>query len=244
MQNLVGEEGQDNRRAAAQALPLTPGASGFPKGKKWEWRDDVLTNRSTGRSFWTGGGICAKQAVRDDDFKCFEFKEVTRPNKTWVTDITYIRTWQGWMYLAVVMDLFSRKIVGWSTSSTMDRSLVLDAVMIAIRRRRPSDTLIQSDQGTQYGSDAWRRFCASNKLIPSMSRKGNRWDNALAESFFSSLKKERIKKHIYRNRDIATAEISEYFESFYNSSRRHSYLGGISPEAFKVAFKRHKNGVH
>ena len=121
---------------------------------------------------------------------------VTRPNKAWVTDITYIRTWQGWLYLAVVMDLFSRKIIGWSTSSTIHRELVLDAVLMAVRSRRPKDTLIHSDQGTQYGSDAWKRFCKSNHLEPSMSRKGNCWDNAVAESFFGSLKKERIKKHI------------------------------------------------
>jgi putative transposase len=124
---------------------------------------------------------------------------VTRRNKAWVTDITYIRTWQGWLYLAVVMDLFSRKIVGWSAGPTIHRELVLDAVLMAVRRRRPRGTLIHSDQGTQFGSDAWRRFCRSHRLQPSMSRKGNCWDNAVAESFFSSLKKERIKKQIYKN---------------------------------------------
>jgi putative transposase len=114
---------------------------------------------------------------------------VTRPNTVWVTDITYIRTWQGWLYLAVVMDLFSRKIVGWAAGPTIHRELVLNAVLMAIRRRRPRGTMIHSDQGTQYGCDAWRRFCRSNHLEPSMSRKGNCWDNAVAESFFSSLKK-------------------------------------------------------
>jgi putative transposase len=101
---------------------------------------------------------------------------VTRPNKAWVTDLTYIRTWQGWLYLAVVMDLFSRKIVGWSAGPTMHRELVLDAVLMALRRRRPRGTMIHSDQGTQFGSDAWRRLCRSNHLEPSMSRKGNCWD--------------------------------------------------------------------
>ena len=104
---------------------------------------------------------------------------VTAPDRTWVTDITYIRTWQGWLYLAVVMDLFSRKIVGWSTRPTIHRELVLDAVLMAIRRRRPRRTLVHSDQGTQFGSDAWRRFCRSNHLEPSMSRKGNCWDKRL-----------------------------------------------------------------
>ena len=98
--------------------------------------------------------------------------DVTRRNKAWVTDITYIRTWQGWVYLAVVMDLFSRKIVGWSAHQSINRELVLNAVVIAVRRRRPRGTLIHSDQGTQYGSDAWLRFCRSNHLEPSMSRRG------------------------------------------------------------------------
>ena len=123
----------------------------------------------------------------------------TKPNVAWVTDITYIRTWQGWLYLAVVMDLFSRLIVGWAAQPTIHRELVLNAVLMAVRRRRPRGTLIHSDQGTQFGSDAWRRFCRANHLEPSMSRKGNCWDNAVAESFFSSLKKERIKQQIYKN---------------------------------------------
>lgn len=164
---------------------------------------------------------------------------VSKPNTAWVTDITYIRTWQGWLYLAVVMDLFSRKIVGWSTKPTIARELVLDAVMIAVRRRRPKQALIHSDQGSQYGSDDWRRFCRTNGLEPSMSRRGNCWDNAVAESFFSSLKKERIKKHIYKNRETAAADISDYIDTFYNKTRRHSHLGGVSPETFEaVASKR------
>jgi putative transposase len=169
--------------------------------------------------------------------------DVTRPNKAWVTDITYIRTWQGWLYLAVVMDLFSRLIVGWATRPTIGRELALDAIMMAVRRRRPKRTIIHSDQGSQYGSDDWRRFCLSNHLEPSMSRRGNCWDNAVAESFFSSLKKERIKKRIYKNREIAHADISEYIESFYNRTRRHSHLGGVSPEDFEAAGRRRRR-VH
>ena len=169
--------------------------------------------------------------------------DVTRPNKAWVTDITYIRTWQGWLYLAVVMDLFSRMIVGWATRPTIGRELALDAIMMAVRRRRPRRTIIHSDQGSQYGSDDWRRFCLTNHLEPSMSRRGNCWDNAVAESFFSSLKKERIKKRIYKNREIAHADISEYIESFYNRTRRHSHLGGVSPEDFETA-RRRRRRVH
>ncbi len=168
---------------------------------------------------------------------------VTRPNKAWVTDITYIRTWQGWLYLAVVMDLFSRKIVGWAARSTIHRELVLDAVLMAVRARRPRRALIHFDQGTQYGSDAWRRFCRSHRLEPSMSRKSNCWDNAVAEAlFFSSLKKERIKKQIYKSRDLALVNVSDYIEAFHNRSRRHSHLGGISPERFEAAHKFPKKG--
>ena len=169
---------------------------------------------------------------------------VTSPNKAWVTDITYIRTWQGWLYLAVVMDLFSRKIVGWSVAPTIHRELVLDALLMAVRRRRPRGTLIHSDQGTQYGSDAWRRFCRSHRLEPSMSRKGNCWDNAVAESFFGSLKKERIKKHIYKTRALAQADVAAYINAFNNQTRHHSYLGGLSPEQFEAAHKPHRQGLH
>src|SRR5215831_6840770 len=169
---------------------------------------------------------------------------VTRRNKAWVTDITYTRTWQGWLYLAVVMDLFSRKIVGWSAGPTIHRELVLDAVLMAVRRRRPRGTTIHSDQGTQYGSDAWRRFCRSNRLEPSMSRKANCWDNAVAESFFSSLKKERIKKQIYKNRDLAMKDVADYIDIFYNRNRRHSHLGGLSPEQFEVAHKPRRQRLH
>jgi len=169
---------------------------------------------------------------------------VTRPNKARVTDITYIRTWQGWLYLAVVMDLFSRRIVGWATGPSIRREVVLDAVLMAVRRRRPRGTLVHSDQGTQFGSDAWRRFCRSNHLEPSMSRKGNCWDNAVVESFFSSLKKERIKKQIYRNRALALADVADYIVTFYNRTRRHSHLGGVSPEQFEAAHKVRRRGVH
>jgi len=169
---------------------------------------------------------------------------VSKPNRVWVTDITYIRTWQGWLYLAVVMDLYSRRIVGWSTRATLHRELVLDAVLMAVRRRRPHGTLIHSDQGTQFGSDAWRRFCKTNHMELSMSRRGNCWDNAVAESFFSSLKKEKIKKQIYRDRDIATKEIADYIDSFYNRTRRHSHLGGVSPEVFEATHQQRRKGLH
>jgi putative transposase len=161
---------------------------------------------------------------------------VERPDVAWVTDITYIRTWQGWLYLAVVMDLYSRMIIGWSMQPTLARDLVLDALLMAVWRRKPQQTVIMhSDQGSQYGSDDWIRFCKAHKLDPSMSRRGNCWDNAVAESFFGSLKKERIRKQVYRTRDLAKADIFEYIEMFYNRTRRHSHLGGVSPETFEAA---------
>lgn len=161
---------------------------------------------------------------------------VDRPDYAWVTDITYIRTWQGWLYLAVVMDLHSRMIVGWSMQPTLARDIVLDALLMAVWKRKPGDrVIIHSDQGSQYGSDDWVRFCKAHKLDPSMSRRGNCWDNAVAESFFSSLKKERVRKQVYRTRDLAKSDIFEYIEMFYNRTRRHSHLGGVSPEAFEHA---------
>lgn len=151
-----------------------------------------------------------------------------------MTDITYIRTWEGWLYLAVLIDLFSRRVVGWSMKNTIAREVVLDALMMAVWRRRPEPGLVvHSDQGSQYTSDDWFRFCRDHGLVPSMSRRGNCWDNAVAESFFSSLKKERVPKRGYRSRDIARADLFDYIELFYNSRRRHSHLGNVSPEAFE-----------
>jgi len=164
---------------------------------------------------------------------------VDRPDHAWVTDITYVRTWEGWLYLAVVMDLYSRKIIGWSMQPSLARDLVLDALLMAVWRRKPKQpVIVHSDQGSQYGSDDWIRFCKSHRLDPSMSRRGNCWDNAVAESFFGSLKKERIRKKVYRTRQLAKADIFEYIEMFYNQTRRHSHLGGVSPEAFEAASNR------
>lgn len=136
------------------------------------------------------------------------------------------------------MNLYSRRIVGWSTKPTMTQELVLNVLLMAVRRRKPEYALIHSDQGSQFGSDAWRRFCHAHHLQPSMSRRSNCWDNAVAKSFFSSLKRERIKKRIYKTREMATAEIDEYIEMFYNRTLRHSHLSGVSPEAFEAVSNR------
>lgn len=159
---------------------------------------------------------------------------VTQPDQVWVTDITYIRTYQGWLYLAVVIGLYSRRVVGWAMDSHMATELVLDALMMAVWRRRPNaHVMIHSDQGSQFGSDDFNRWCKDNRLVPGMSRRGNCWDNAVVESFFSSQKKERIKRRIYPSRDEARSDVFDYIESFYNRVRRHSHLDQLSPMDFE-----------
>jgi len=161
------------------------------------------------------------------------------PNEKWVTDITYIKTYEGFLYLAVVIDLFSRRVVGWSMKSHMKRDLVVDALLSAVWKRSPQKTLIiHSDQGAQFGSDDWIKFCKDYGINRSMSGKGNCYDNAAVESFFSSLKKERVRKRIFQSREQARTEIFDYIEYFYNRKRKHSYLGGLCPvdfEAKKIA---------
>ena len=142
---------------------------------------------------------------------------VDAPNKAWVTDITYINTHEGWLYLAMVIDLFSRQVVGWATGSRIDTQLPLDALHMAIWRRRPREkVIVHSDQGCQFTSHEWQRFLASHNLQPSMSRRGNCHDNAVAESFFQLLKRERIRKHIYATRQEARRDVFSYIEMFYN----------------------------
>ncbi len=156
------------------------------------------------------------------------------PDSAWVTDITYIRTYEGWLYLAVVLDLYSRAVVGWSMKARMQTDLVLDALTMAVWRRKPkSPVIIHSDQGSQFGSDAFLRWCHDNRLSPSMSRRGNCWDNAVAESFFSSLKSELIKKRIFTTREQARSEVFDYIEGFYNRVRRHKHLQQMSPYEFE-----------
>ena len=157
-----------------------------------------------------------------------------KPNQAWVTDITYIGTREGWLFLTVVIDLFSRLVVGWSMKPTLEREGVLDALLMAIWRRKPKEqVIVHSDQGSQYGSDDWGRLLKAHGLVASMSRRGNCYDNAVAESFFSSLKKERVRRRLYPTRDDARAEIFDYIEVFYNRARRHSHIGHISPVDFE-----------
>lgn len=160
------------------------------------------------------------------------------PNEIWVSDITYIRTHEGWLYLATVIDLFSRKVIGWATSHRMKTHLVLDALKHAVYRNKyiTEDVILHSDQGSQYSSYEYQQFIRKYNITPSMSRRGNCYDNAVAESFFKTLKKELVRKQIFRTRTEATSKIFEYIEMFYNSKRRHSYLGYISPNEFEKRY--------
>jgi putative transposase len=156
------------------------------------------------------------------------------PNQVWVADITYIRTFEGWLYLAAVMDLYSRKIVGWAMSERMTSNLAITALKMAIKRRRPRKGLMHhSDRGVQYASQPYRKVLKKNGIICSMSRKGNCWDNAPMESFFSTLKTECIQEKIYLARILAKREIFEYIEIDYNRNRLHSSIGYVTPENFE-----------
>lgn len=169
---------------------------------------------------------------------------VERPNEAWVSDITHIRTHEGWLYLAVVIDLYSRRVVGWSMQSRITRELVLNALLMAVWRRTPKSTVtVHSDQGSQYTSHDWQTFLKDNNLQASMSRRGNCHDNAVAESFFQLLKRERIKRHIYLTRDDARSDVVDYIEMFYNSKRRHGFNDQLSPVEYENRFSERLGSV-
>ena len=156
-------------------------------------------------------------------------------NRKWVADFTYIWTAEGWLYVAVVVDLFSRRVIGWAMSATMTAQLVTDALVMAIwRRGQPETVLHHSDRGSQYTSESFQRLLADHGVTCSMSRAGNVWDNAAMESFFSSLKTERTARTTYRTRAQAKADVFDYIERFYNPKRRHSTLGYLSPMEFEM----------
>jgi len=160
-----------------------------------------------------------------------------QPNERWVTDITYIKTHEGWLYLAVVLDLFSRKVVGWSMHSRITKELALDALLMAVWRRKPkTQVLVHSDQGSQYTSHDWQSFLKQHGLEGSMSRRGNCYDNAVAESFFQLLKRERIKRQVYSTREDARADVFNYIELFYNRKRRHGSNNQLSPVEYERRF--------
>ncbi|MBK0025008.1 IS3 family transposase [Stenotrophomonas sp. S48] len=175
-----------------------------------------------------GGPVGLAENVVNRDFS------PSGPNKVWVTDITYIRTYEGWLFLTVIVDLYSRQVVGWATQSQMTTDLVLQALVSAIGKRKPAAGLIiHSDQGSQFTSSDWLSLMKQHGIVPSMSRRGNCRDNAVAESFFSALKKERIKRQIYPIRDEAHSDAFNYIEMFYNPIRRHGFAGDLAPVEFE-----------
>ena len=160
--------------------------------------------------------------------------EADAPNRKWLADFTYIWTAEGWLYVAVVLDLYSRRVVGWSMKSEMTAQLVIDALVMAIwRRGKPKELLHHSDQGSQYTSEDFQRLLSAQGITCSMSRRGDCWDNAAMESFFSSLKTERMDRKQYATRDEARADVFDYIERFYNPRRRHSVLDYLSPVQFE-----------
>ncbi len=165
----------------------------------------------------------------------FEMDEL---NSVWVSDITYLWTLEGWFYLAVILDLCSRRVVGWATSRRINKELVCEAMRRALQQRAPGRGLVtHSDQGSQYASNEYQMLLQRNGVRSSMSGKGNCYDNAVAESFFATLKRERIDHRRYATRDEANRDLFEYIEVFYNRKRRHSSLGGVSPAVYEERLK-------
>lgn len=168
-----------------------------------------------------------------ENLLCQNFN-VEKPNIVWVSDFTYIYTKHGWQYLAVVIDLFSRKVVGWSLKSRMTKQLVIEAMEMAIKNRKPETGLIaHSDRGSQYCSNDYQKLLKKHKIKCSMSKKGDPYDNACAETFFHTFKVERIHDEEYIGYNDLNSSITEYIEVFYNRRRMHSYLGYLSPQEYE-----------
>jgi putative transposase len=165
--------------------------------------------------------------------------DVEAPNRVWAGDVTYIWTQEGWLYLAVVMDLFSRRVVGWACSASPDTNLVIRALQMALEARRPAPGLMfHSDQGCQYTSHVFRHFLSQNGITQSMSRKGNCWDNAVVERFFRSLKTERVRLRPYRDYLSAKSDVIDYIATFYNQQRLHSAAGDMPPAEYEVVMQK------
>jgi putative transposase len=188
--------------------------------------------------FYGGKPAIVAANLLQQDFK------VALADHAWVTDITYIRTHEGWLYLAVVIDLYSRRVVGWSMQSRMQMDLVLSALLMAVWRRKPKQrVIIHSDQGSQFTGHEWQKFLKEHNLEASMSRRGNCHDNAVAESFFHLLKRERIRRRTYTTRKEARQDVFDYIEMFYNSKRKHGNNGLLSPIDFEQQTKMKSQGV-
>jgi putative transposase len=209
----LAAEGYQCGRAKVARLMHTAGLKGCPKR-----RFRVTVRR----------GLAPAKNLLDQDFSA------GRMNERWASDTTFIWTGQGWLYLAVVMDLYSRRIIGWSMSRRNNRHLVLNALDMALGQREcGADLIHHSDRGAQYLSDDYQLLLKRNGITCSLSGKGSCYDNAVVESFFATLKRERTKRRKYRTRDAARADIFDYIERFYNRERRHGYVGNISPVKYE-----------
>ena len=207
-------QGQRCGRHRVARLMKQAGLQGIPAKKRWRGRK--AGQRPEGVS---------NHLARD-------FSAAT-PNTKWVTDITYIRTAEGWLYLAVVLDLCSRQVIGWSMQPTLGREVVLQAVLMAVwQRTTPDAVILHSDRGTQYTAEEFQAFLSKHGIVSSMSGVGNCYDNAVAESFFGLLKRERVYRRRYQTRAEARTDIFDYIERFYNRQRRHSYTNGVAPAAY------------
>ena len=210
-------------------------ARGVKIGKK---RVERLMNEKGLRGRSKQRFVCTTDSKHDDPIapNILERKfETTGPNEAWVGDVTYIATAQGWLFLAVLLDLFSRRVVGWATSDTNDRTLALAALDHALRSRQPRAGLVHhTDRGSPYASDDYRSALAKRGIVASMSRKGDCWDNAVAESFFATLRAELVDDERYPSRRGAERSIGEYIDSFYNTDRLHSHLDYVSPIEFEL----------
>lgn len=163
--------------------------------------------------------------------------DVVAPDTVWATDFTFIRTHEGWMYLAVVLDLFSRQVIGWAMRDQADVDLVLQALLSAVWRRKPkAGVMVHSDQGSVYTSDDWQKFLCAHDMVCSMSRRGNCHDNAPVESFFGLLKRERIRRRIYSTKSAARSDVFDYIEMFYNPKRRHGSNDDVSPVEYERCY--------
>jgi putative transposase len=183
-----------------------------------------------------GGPIACNLLARD--FSAGE------PDRVWVTDVTAITTAEGWLYLAVMIDLYSRRVIGWATSSSNDTVLALDALETALKTRKPPPGLVHhSDRGSPYASDDYRAKLRHHRVRRSMSRKGDCWDNAVAESFFATLRAELVDHERYASRHAATTSIGDYIENFYNLERRHSYLDYLNPIEFELRSKAQQSAA-
>ena len=188
-----------------------------------------LVERKRGRTTIRVPGVRVADDLVQRDFR------PAAANELWVADLTYLKTWEGWLYLAAVQDAYSRRIVGWSMADHMRTELVVDALQMALTRRRPQPGLIHhSDQGSQFVSLGFGQICAKAGIARSMGSRGDCWDNAVAETFFATLKKELVHRRSWPTRRELTGEIFEYIEGFYNTTRRHSTLGYLSPAQFET----------